>query len=228
MTFTNEEAFSMLMVLGECLQNYTAAAALYAERYPDREHHSRKVFQRLADCVRETGNVQPDHNKGKTIIRPVRDDRAPEVLAAVQLNPRDSSSRRVALDAGISQSSVIRILKDGRMHPYRMSLHQELHDDDYLQRTNFCLWARDKLHEDEHFFRKVLWCDEATFRSNGEVNRHNMRFWAYENPHWMREVDNQRYWTLNTWCGIVGNLIVGPFFFFFFSKITWTEICTTF
>ncbi len=40
-----------------------------------------------------------------------------------------------------------------------------------------------------------------------------MRFWAFENPHWMREVDNQRYWTLNTWCGIVGNQIVGPYFF---------------
>ncbi|KAG8240738.1 hypothetical protein J6590_102809 [Homalodisca vitripennis] len=69
------------------------------------------------------------------------------------------------------------------------SLHQELHEDDYVLRTNFCLWSRDKMHEDEYIFRKVLWCDETTFRSNGEVNLHNMRFWAFENPQWMRECE---------------------------------------
>ncbi|KAG8307671.1 hypothetical protein J6590_013357 [Homalodisca vitripennis] len=78
MPFSNEEAFQMLMVLGECFQNYSAAALLYAQRYPDREHHSRNVFQRLASRVRETGHVQPDHNKGKELARPVRSDRPPE------------------------------------------------------------------------------------------------------------------------------------------------------
>ncbi|KAG8288307.1 hypothetical protein J6590_018827 [Homalodisca vitripennis] len=62
MPFSNEEAFQMLMVLGECFQNYSAAALLYAQRYPDREHHSRNVFQRLASRVRDTGHVKPDHN----------------------------------------------------------------------------------------------------------------------------------------------------------------------
>ncbi|KAG8291978.1 hypothetical protein J6590_048939 [Homalodisca vitripennis] len=47
MPFSNEEAFQMLMVLGECFQNYSAAALLYAQRYPDREHHSRNVFKDL-------------------------------------------------------------------------------------------------------------------------------------------------------------------------------------
>lgn len=68
------------------------------------------------------------------------------------------------------------------------------------------------MNEVPDFFNYVLWSDEATFRSNGEVNRHNMRYWAYENPHWMRAVDNQRYWTLNTWCGIIGERIIGPHF----------------
>lgn len=202
----------MLMVLGECFQNYSAAAHLYTERYPDREHHSRRVFERLASRVREKGHVQPDHNKGKELARPMRSDRAPEVLAAFQLNPHDSS-RRVAIDSGLSKRSVLRILNDHKMHPYRVSVHQELHGDDYLHRMNFCLWSREKLQQNENFHRNILWCDEATFRSNGEVNRHNMRYWAFENPHWMREVDNQRYWTLNTWCGIIGDKIVGPFFF---------------
>lgn len=202
----------MLMVLGECFQNYVASARVYAERYPNREQQSRMAFQRLASRVREKGQVQPDSNKGKTLARPVRSDRAPEVLAAFEINPNDST-RRIAIDSGMSQSSVVRILKENKMHPYKMSLHQELHGDDGIQRMNFCLWAREKLQQNVHFFRNVLWCDEATFRSNGEVNRHNMRYWAYENPRWMREIDHQRYWTVNTWCGIVGGRIVGPFFF---------------
>lgn len=53
----------------------------------------------------------------------------------------------------------------------------------------------------------MLWCGEAKFRCNGEVNRHNIRYWSFENPHWMREVDNQWYWTVITWCGIIRNRI---------------------
>ncbi|KAG8297307.1 hypothetical protein J6590_038916 [Homalodisca vitripennis] len=47
----------------ECLQNCTAAAAPYTQRYPDRDHHSRKVFQRLTSSVYETGNVQPERSQ---------------------------------------------------------------------------------------------------------------------------------------------------------------------
>lgn len=212
MNFTNSEGFDMLMVLGECFQNFTGAARLYAQRYPEREHPTRKTFQSLVARVRETGQVQPHHNKSKEIKRPVTGERGPEIIAAVLQNPHDSI-RRISTDSGISPASICRIFKYHKMHPFRMSLHQELSENDYLCRLNFCLWARNMLGENPLFFRNVLWCDEATFRSNGEVNRHNMRYWAYDNPHWMREVDNQRYWTLNTWCGIIGNVIVGPHFF---------------
>lgn len=212
MPYTSAEAFDMLMVLGESFQNFTAAAALYSERFPERHHFSRKAFRTLADRVRETGSVYADHNKGKQITRPVRNEVSADVIAAVQQNPHDST-RRISADSGLSQTTVWRILHDHKMHPYKISLHQELSEDDYLHRINFCVWAQEKTNENPAFFRDILWTDEATFRSNGEVNRHNMRYWSFENPHWMRVVDNQRYWTLNTWCGIIGNRIIGPHFF---------------
>lgn len=40
-----------------------------------------------------------------------------------------------------------------------------------------------------------------------------MHYWASENPHWMRIVQNQHPWSVNTWCGIVGDRIIGPHFF---------------
>ncbi|RLU23850.1 hypothetical protein DMN91_004058 [Ooceraea biroi] len=62
------------------------------------------------------------------------------------------------------------------------------------------------------FFHTVCFSDEATFKSNGCVNRHNMHYWSRENPHW-RQIDNQRVWSINVWCGILNGHIIGPHFF---------------
>lgn len=78
---------------------------------------------------------------------------------------------------------------------------------------NRALWDKEQKTADPDFYNKVLWSDEATFKSNGNVNRPNMHLWNVENPHWMREMDNQMYWTLNTWCGVYNGKIIGPKFF---------------
>ncbi|XP_011860094.1 PREDICTED: uncharacterized protein LOC105557457 [Vollenhovia emeryi] len=54
--------------------------------------------------------------------------------------------------------------------------------------------------------------DEATFELSGSVNRHNMRYWTDENPHWMREHRTQYPEKVNVWAGILCNRIIGPFF----------------
>lgn len=210
MTYSNEEAFKMLMILGECFQNFRSAERLYAERFPDLRHQCYKSFERLAQLVRSTGYVQPQKKRSK--VMEVRQGRAPDILAAVQLNPQ-VSTRILSRDSGISQMSVCRILKDNRMHPYRISLHQALEGDDYLHRMNFAIWAQGKIADAPNFAQNVMWSDEATFKNNGDVNRHNMRYWSIDNPHWLREVNHQRQWTLNTWCGVFDGKIVGPHFF---------------
>lgn len=58
----------------------------------------------------------------------------------------------------------------------------------------------------------MLFTDEATFTNHGNVNLRNMHYWALENPHWIRQVQHQKPWSVNVWCGIVGNFIVGPYF----------------
>lgn len=58
-----------------------------------------------------------------------------------------------------------------------------------------------------------MFSDEATFCDNGNVNKHNLHYWARENPHWMRSVPFQRPWSLNIWCGVIGTRIIGPYFF---------------
>lgn len=62
--------------------------------------------------------VQPDKNKVKELARPITSCRAPEVLAAVQLNPQEST-RRVVVYSGVSQQSTLRILKYHKLELFR-------------------------------------------------------------------------------------------------------------
>ena len=80
---------------------------------------------------------------------------------------------------------------------YRMSLHQNLYGNDFLKRVNFCNWIRRKMRTDVSFLSHVLFSDEANFANTGNVNRHNMHYWANENPRWMRTVPFQHPWSVN-------------------------------
>ena len=113
----------------------------------------------------------------------------------------------------ISQRSVLRILHQYKFHPYRMSLHQDLRGNDFLKHVNFCKWIRRKMRTDVSFLSHVVFSDEANFVNTGNVNRYNMLYWANGNPRWMRSVPFQYPWNGNCWCGIVGNHVIGPYFF---------------
>ena len=82
--------------------------------------------------------------------------------------------------SGISQRSVLRILHQHKFHPYRMSLHQDLYGNHFLKRLNFCNWIRRKKRTDVSFLSHVLFSHEANFANTGNVNRHNMHYWANE------------------------------------------------
>ncbi|EZA55648.1 hypothetical protein X777_04290 [Ooceraea biroi] len=45
------------------------------------------------------------------------------------------------------------------------------------QRVLFCQWARQMIAHDADFFKYVLFSDESTFKSTGELNTHNCHYW---------------------------------------------------
>lgn len=69
------------------------------------------------------------------------------------------------------------------------------------------------MEDDPSFIKKVLWTDECKFQNNGILNRQNSRYWSDKNPCWMRESNFQVMWSTNVWCGIVGETLLGPYFF---------------
>lgn len=52
--FTIKEAYDMLAIHFEFMRNATVAARVYAARFPERHHHSRRFFIRLANRSRRT------------------------------------------------------------------------------------------------------------------------------------------------------------------------------
>jgi len=80
-----------------------------------------------------------------------------------------ASCSPVSLSTGIPTTSVWRILRKIGMHPYRISLTQALHEDDYSKRLAFAHWVKDNIAS----LNDIIWSDEAYFSLDGTVNRHN-------------------------------------------------------
>ncbi|ENN77846.1 hypothetical protein D910_12250 [Dendroctonus ponderosae] len=69
-------------------------------------------------------------------------------------------------------------------------------------------WAHERIELNPNFLNPVLFSDECSFTNSGAVNRH---YWSVDNPHWLRPVECQRPWTVNLWCGILGEKLIGPY-----------------
>ncbi|ERL96108.1 hypothetical protein D910_01051, partial [Dendroctonus ponderosae] len=93
------------------------------------------------------------------------------------------------------------------------ALCQELYGYDFKNRTEFCMWVLDKVAENKKFFENVLFSDECTFHNNGLVNRHNFHYYSDLNPRSYSVMKNQNRWSVNVWGGILGQYLIGSYFF---------------
>ena len=73
------------------------------------------------------------------------------------------------------------------MKPYKVQLVQELKPHDHPMRFRFAQWAEQRLVENEHFYRKIIFFDEAHFHLGGYMNKQNCRIWGSEHPHVIME-----------------------------------------
>lgn len=133
------------------------------------------------------------------------------VLQALTRSPQ-KSLRQCFNETGIKKDSVHRILKANKWRPYIPRLLHALNEDDPDRRVQFCEWFQDMCTENEMFRDVIVWSDEATFKLNGTINRHNCVYWANENPHVIEEKPLNLP-GVTVWCGLSSNGKVGPFFF---------------
>jgi hypothetical protein len=196
----------MIFIYGECRGNNRLAANVYAQRFPNLRHPSYTTIRNVTMRFRETGSVRDRPRSG----RPRSDDTA--VLAYFHAYPH-SSTREVSMACGLTQPRIMQILKRNKMHPYSCFLQQALHYRDYALRLDWCNFLLNKEQQNNLFISTVLWSDESKFTQDGIINRHNIHYWADNNPHWNRNARHQVRWSLNVWCGMYGKRIVGPFLY---------------
>ena len=67
-----------------------------------------------------------------------------------------------------------------------------------------------RIQEDPNFCREILFTDEATFSTAGMFNRKNKHFWSTANPHKKQIVRIQGRKSINVWCGVISNRVLGP------------------
>ncbi|GBM86938.1 hypothetical protein AVEN_129022-1 [Araneus ventricosus] len=64
------------------------------------------------------------------------------------------------------------------------------------------------------FLEDIIWTDEAAcFSCNGMFNRQNVHTWSLENPRYAVEVRHQLRWSINVWCGISTDRLIGAVFY---------------
>lgn len=207
MDFSQEELTDMVYALGEGERNYLLASRIYAQRFPERRHPHPRCFEKLRERFERTGHVQYEKRE-----RTSNEENEFMVVASVVEDPH-TSTRTISRELDVSQATVSRILRKNKFHPYHIQLVQELDQRDFQNRLNFCEWAIERYTEQNDFFDFILFMDEATFHKNEYVNRHNFHYYDTTNPRFVRPLDHQHRWSLNVWGGILGNRLIGPYFF---------------
>ncbi|KAL1516206.1 hypothetical protein ABEB36_000125 [Hypothenemus hampei] len=119
---------------------------LFNNKYPDRPI-TRLTISKVQGKFRNLGHVRDQSKSGRPAIS---EEKKLDVLLTVEENPF-LSSRQIAMQQEISQSSVLKSLKQNKWHPYKVHLVQELNEDDFDRRIEFCETMMERCHNDLQF-----------------------------------------------------------------------------
>ena len=140
------------------------------------------------------------------------DETVDAVHEAFQRSP-GKSMRHVSNELRVPQSTAVKILhKRLKLYANEVQIVQSLQPDDGPRRAPFATEITHRIEEDNDYLKRVCFSDEATFRTSGVVNRHNVCIWGSENLH-VAFQNEQGSPKVNVWCGLMHNKVTGPFFF---------------
>jgi len=205
--FSHVEYCDMHFVYGFCDGNARAAVEEYQRRFPDRRIPSRRVFTRIHQSLRDTGSLSSVSVQSEREVVRTTNTRE-NILQMVQRSPR-LSTRRTASRIGVSGMQVWRTLHEEDLYPYHDQRVQHLEPGNHAQRMDLCHWI--KAHPE--LLSVILFSDEASFTRDGVNNLRNVHTWSHDNPHETSVSNFQRRFTVNVWCGVLGNKLIGPFVF---------------
>lgn len=212
---SEREKISLMMMRGwgDRQRSYNQVRELFNETFRNGDGQPLISKSTISETIRrfeQTGSLKHRAITGRPRSTTSEDNRM-EIAQAFVENPH-LTVRKASEQHVLPRSTVHRILKSIKFHPYKVNLIHELNEDDPDRRIEFCDTMMTRIDEDPNFLYSIVFSDESTFTLNGEVNRHNCRYWSDSNPHWTRDEHTQYLQKLNVWAGIVNNQLVGPYF----------------
>lgn len=133
------------------------------------------------------------------------------ICAIVEMDPHLPSGQ-IAREVGVSQPSVLKVLKEAGYIPQKIRSGQILLTRDPHRRLQMCNEFIRRFRVNPTFKRRILWTDKYTFFVDGKRNVQDMRTWSCENPYIQVQTHSQYQQKVNVWCGIIDEHIIGLFF----------------
>jgi len=93
------------------------------------------------------------------------------------------------------------------MHRHNQSI--DLEPADMCSRLELCLW----INYNSHMIRNILFTDKAHFPRDVVNSTRNSHLWDRDNPHGTVESNYQHRFSVNVWCGVIGDQLTGPYIF---------------
>lgn len=209
--YTLEQRILIVKIYYQNGENFTVSLRKIRAAFPRNQAPSETAVRNLIAKFEAHGTVAD--NRPKQYARSGRSDAN---IAAVQQsveNEPGTSTRRRSQQLGITRGTLRNILhKDLHLHAYKVQLVQELKPADHCLRRTFVNWLFEKLNENNAFFNKIIFSDEAHFQLGGYVNKQNCRIWGSQNPQTVLEKPLYPK-KVTVWCGLWSGGIIGPYFF---------------
>lgn len=205
--YSNLEMSDIVAVYTQENHNGHAAARRYQLLYPNRTVPNHKTFQRIFQRFRESGSVRRRGGSGRPVSYTPQQEE--NILMRIEQN-QEISIRKLSARTGISSTIIYKVIHRNQLHPYHFTPVQHLKPRDLPARLAFCRRIRGKQNNNAQLMKSVLFTDEATFTRRGVFNWRNSHIWAEENPHKARVHHFQDEFSINVWCGIIGDNVLGP------------------
>lgn len=205
--FSDQEKAKCVMLLSE-LKSVTLVRRAFRRTFNKAPPHENNI-RRWSKQFINTGSVKKQSRPGRP---PVSDQTVEIIRLSCVRSPKKSLPRR-SLELGVPISTLHKVLhKRLHLRAYKIQILQTIKPKDIIKRAGFATFMLEQIEENESFLSKVIFSDEATFHTNGCVNRHNVRIWGSQHPHeiFEKERDSPK---INVWCGLSKDEVIGPFFF---------------
>lgn len=207
---TLAEKVEIIRLVGDNARSTREAAREFNARHPNRPPISNTTVLRVNQNFDLTGSVV---KSGKRNRRHPNDE---VIINYLEENNGDYAKRslsQMSRDLNISISQIRGCLCRHKKKPFKPKFLHTLQEGDQERRMDYCLWAQGEFLNNLNFLSRVLFTDEAVFTTNGVVSAQNSRYWSTENPYWIINCKSQYSQKVNVWCGILGDRLIGPFFF---------------